>query len=142
MAGSKIEVVRDNVTLGGGIVSIPVDVLAGMVQESAARNGIVLANDRQKITIMVPEGDGSHRPVGYTLSLYVQRDAITDAERDAVNAAKSEGDAKKDDRTKKEREDRERAVKAAFDLGQSSTLGALRNLGDLAAGAAVLNRMK
>ena len=94
--------------------------LAPVSDNSVNKSGIVLANTRESVQVMQ---DG--KPVTYTVSVYVQRDAITSEEVEAValTAAEREANAKKraDDETDK----REREIKRAAELTRDAVLGTI-----------------
>ena len=123
-------------TIQLGPVSLARSVVCALVAESFARNGVVLANERIKVNI--PNGD---LPCTYTLSLYVQRDPWDDSERDAVASTKEERDAAKKERELVETERLAREKRAAFQLGQESTMSALKNIGELAQGVRTLQTL-
>ena len=136
MAGKAIPVVRC-IELGN-IVSIDAETLSGMVAVDHNKNGVVLANERFKGKITLTEGEA---PVEFTASIYIQRAPMDDDERDTVAGVKTEREAKAQDKADNERRQRERDIKAAFDMGQSSTLGALKNINELATAAGHLTRL-
>jgi hypothetical protein len=111
-----------------GPVSVDVALLTGLDAESFAQNGVILVNERTKITLK----DANGVPVGYTLSLYVQRDPITDDERLKVSETKATRTADKVKRETEQADKLAREKKAAFELGQESTIGALKNIDTLA----------
>lgn len=134
MAKPKVNTASVDVTLGN--VTIPIADLIALPAESYVRNGVALVNERVKVVI--PHGD---TPVGYTLSLYIQRDPITEAEEHEVSKVKTERDATKATREEADAKKLAREKQAAFELGQSSTMTALKNIGDLAAGVNALQRL-
>lgn len=116
--------------------SIPSADLPTLAAESYAKNGVVLVNERVKFTVVQ---DGI--PVGYTASLYVSREAVNDDEAAKVAKVADERKAASKAREDEETERLAREKRAAFELGQSSTMTALRNVGDLVASAQALNRL-
>lgn len=128
MAKKKDEsVLYEALAVALGPVSIDTSMLQSLDVESFSQNGVVLTNERTKITLK----DTNGVPVGYTLSLYIQRDAITDDERIKVLETKDERTRNKMEREQKDAEKRSREVRSAFDLGQESSLTALRNIDTL-----------
>jgi hypothetical protein len=110
-----------------GPVSIDTSMLQALDVESFSQNGVILTNERTKITLK----DTNGVPVGYTLSLYIQRDPVTDDERVKVLETKDERTKAKTEREQKEADRLSREKRAAFDLGQESSLTALRNIDTL-----------
>ena len=110
--------------------------LRGAQAQDVNGRGVVLANDRQKVTILHGQA-----PVGYTLSLYVQRDPITEEERAQVMEAADERKQTKAEKEAAELTKRERETKRAFELGQESTIGAMKNLSVLAQAAHTLGKL-
>lgn len=110
-----------------GPVSIAIATLLAMVPEDVNQNGMVLTNERTKISI--PDANGV--PVAHTLSLYITRDATSDEERLKVATTKQMRTEQKDAKEKKEMERLAKEKRAAFELGQESTIGALRNIDTL-----------
>ncbi len=102
-----------------------------------ARCRVVLANER--IKVQIPFGE---LPCTYTLSLYIQRDAINDNESVEVAKVKDERDGAKAKRESDETERLAREKRAAFQLGQESTMTALKNIGELAAGVNAITRLQ
>ena len=131
---NKPDTPMGDVTLGP--VTIPQAWLTSVPVESYARNGVILANERIKVVIPVNDV-----PCGYTLSLYVQRDPITEAEAAKVESTKTERDTAKNDKVKAETERLAREKRAAFELGQESTMNALKNIGQLAQAAQLLHKI-
>lgn len=103
--------------------------------EANAR-GIVLTNERLKVR--VPAGD---RAVEFTLSLYAHREPITEAEAAALTKASETQAAKRKTKTEEEQAKRERETHRAFQLGQEATIGAMKNLGDLAQAARIIGKL-
>lgn len=134
MAKAKEQTESVAVTLGPA--SIPVEVLRSLGVEDVNKNGIVLVNERMKVRIM--HGD---IPVTYTLSLYAQRDAIGEGEQEQVAKQAADRKAATSEREAAEQTKRERETKRAFELGQESTIGALRNIETLTAAARSINKL-
>ena len=91
--------------------------------------GVVLVNERVKFTRII--GD---MPVEFTASLYVQRAAVGNDEAAKVTDAASSRKAKADEKAKAEAEKLAAEKRAMFQLGQESTIGAIRNVDALARG--------
>lgn len=128
------EVNADATIALGGAVEIALAMLKTLapiadVDKRYSRNGVILANDRQSVS-----ADGC----GFKLSLYIEREPLTDDEKLAVERVAKTRDAKKAEREEAEQKQSEREKRAAFELGQSSTLGIMARAGELAAGAAAL----
>ena len=119
-----------------GIVAIPAHILTGIVSSTYAKTGVVLAN--QRIKVILPVGD---IPTEFTLSLYVQRNAVNDAESVEVAKVKAERDGAKAARDEAEQAKQSREKKAAFELGQSAVMSSLSNIGALVQGAQNLNKL-
>lgn len=135
MAKAKADqTATDAVALGP--VSIAVDMLRALGVEDVNKNGIVLANERIKVRIM--HGD---IPVTYTLSLYAQRDAIGEEEQQQVATVAAERKQVTQEREAAEQTKRERETKRAFELGQESTIGALKNIETLTNAARSINKL-
>lgn len=118
----------------GGIVEIPAALLTTLGAEGYARNGVILANERKSFTLMQ---DGKQVP--YTMSIYVQRAAMTEGEQAAVDATKNERDASKRERAEAEQAKREREIAQAQKLGGDAVLSALRTVQSMGPALAVLN---
>lgn len=134
MAKDKQQTATESVVLGPA--SIPVDVLRAMGVEDINKNGIVLVNERMKVRIM--HGD---IPVTYTLSLYAQRDAIGEEEQQQVATQAAARKLATSERESAEQTKRERETKRAFELGQESTIGALKNIETLTNAARSINKL-
>ena len=120
-----------------GPVTLDAQAIAALPVESFARTGVVLANER--IKVQIPFGE---LPCTYTLSLYIQRDAINDDESVEVAKVKDERNGAKAKRESDETERLAREKRAAFQLGQESTMTALKNIGELAAGVQAITRLQ
>lgn len=131
----KATVAHDGVEIGP--FTLDNETLTGLTAQDANKNGIVLANERRKF--LVKHGD---RFVTYTLSAYIQREPLDDDESARVEAAAKDRQAKADAKAKQTAEERERAIKASFEMGQQATMNALQNIGALAAGAQALNALR
>ena len=94
--------------------------LAPVADNSVNKNGIVLANTRESVRVMQ---DG--KPVTYTVSVYVQRDAITAKEVEAVSLTAAEREANATKRANDETEKREREIKRAAELTRDAVLGTI-----------------
>ena len=131
MAKQKYDTATGDVQLGP--LTIPAGTLEALPIEDYGRNGVVLTNERIKVNI-------SHAdlPCIYTLSLYVQREAWTDEERDSVVKTAEEKNVAKDKRERAEQDLCSREKKVAFELGQESTMSSLKNIADLAQAARAL----
>ncbi len=105
--------------------------------ESFGKSGVYVTNEREKVTIIADDG----RPVKFAITFSVQRDALNDDEQSECDKAATSIEARKSEKLEKETKERERSVKAAFDLGQSSTMTAIKNIGDLAQGARALSQL-
>lgn len=136
MATPKATATPASVDITLGNVVIPTAALIALPVDSYVRNGVALINERVKVVIA--HGD---TPVTYTLSLYIQRDPVGDAEALAVAKVKAERDGTKATKEAETDAKRQRETRAAFDLGQQSTMTALKNIGDLAAGVNALQRL-
>ncbi len=142
MAGKAIAMAGAEIVLANGLVTLPADILRELPMTDFARNGVVLANERQKAFIM-HGGDGADRRlVEYTVSIYVQRAPLDDDETAGVAAKALDGDTKKRTRAEDEQAKRERETTRAFELGQSATLGAMNNIGTLVNAASAIARLK
>jgi len=124
----------DIATVGDEIVSLPIAGLTVIVPEDFNKAGVVLVNARRKV--MVDIGDGHY--VTVTASLYVQRDAINEAEELKVKGIAAERKANADSKKREENERLASEKRAAFDLGQQSTLGMLNNVDQLARAASAI----
>lgn len=134
MPKAKEQTATESVVLGP--VTIPVDVLRALGVEDVNKNGIVLANERMKVRIM--HGDV---PVTYTLSLYAQRDAIGEGEQEQVAKQAADRKLATSEREATEQAKRERETRRAFELGQESTIGALKNIETLTNAARSINKL-
>lgn len=125
----------DAIALADGIKIAP-DWLKAIAPEGFSKKGAILLNQRVKVTIL--HGD---IPVTYTLSCYAEREPVNDTESAAVASVKAEREGNAAQREAAEQAKRERETRAAFNLGQESTMSALKNIGDLAAGARALSQL-
>lgn len=130
MAGKVIEVAGAEIVLADGLVTLPTEILQTLPLTDYARNGVVLANERKTVSVM--HGEGADRlPVLYTVSIYVQRAPITEAEAAGVTAKAADGDQKKRSRAEDEQAKREREIDAACNRTQAVVLSNLQNIGSL-----------
>jgi len=124
----------DTVVLG------PLEFAAGMIAtlspEDVNKNGIVLASDRIKFMVDI---DG--KLVNVVASVYIQRDAVDETEAANVSKVAAERDAARKLKDEEAANKLAREKQAAFELGQQSTVSALRNIETLAAGAKVLHNL-
>ena len=109
-----------------GIADIPVELLRSLEPQDFNKNGVVLCNERLKVRIM-----HGKVPVTYTVSMYAQRDAISDEETAQVATVKAERKTAAEDKAEAETERQAREKQAAFRLGQDSTMHALKNVAGL-----------
>ena len=104
--------------------------------ESYARTGVVLANERIKVTIM--HGD---TPVAYVLSMYAQREPVTEDEAIKVASTKAERDSTKAARDLAADEKLAREKQFAFRLGKESAQGAPPDLAQVVQTAKALSAL-
>ena len=135
MAKDKVPVAQSSITLGP--ITLDAKAISELAAASYARTGVVLSNER--IKVVIPWGEV---PCTYTLSLYIQRDAVNDAESLEVAKVKDERDGAKAKREQDEQDKFAREKRAAFQLGQESTMTALQNIGQLAAGVQALQNLQ
>ena len=114
-----------SITLAG-IAEIPVDLLRSLEPTDFNKNGVVLCNERLKVRIM-----HGQVPVTYTVSMYAQRDAISDDETAQVASVKEERKLSAQEKLEEEARKTQRNLDASFRLGQDSTMHALRNVAGL-----------
>lgn len=131
----KLTVAGESIELGP-VTLATADVVALVAQDVNGR-GIVLANDRIK-TIVPVEVDGKTVHVTYTASIYIQREPLNDDESAKVAQMAKDRETAKRLKADEEQQKRERETRRAFELGQESTVSALRNINTLAEGAKVL----
>lgn len=136
MAGKAIPTTNE-IMIGDAVLMLEGKQLQAMPTAEFNKAGVVLLNERVKA--FIPSEDGP--AVEYTVSLYIQRSPVNDEERDAVNAVKAERDGKAAARKQEENDRLAREKRAAFELGQESTFGALRNLETLQSAAHTLNKL-
>ena len=134
--GKKLTVAGDEITLPCGLASIPTADLRELLGQSVNARGIVLANDRIKIHVMHDD-----KPVEYTLSLYVQRGPLDEAEAESIAATAAERKERKAADENAEQTKRERETRRAFELGQEATFGALKNVVTLAEAGKALSKL-
>lgn len=111
MAKMSAEMVSEEFALGP--LMVPVAAIATLGSESFSKNGVVLVGQsgRKQVTIMQND-----KPVVYTVSLYVQREPVNDAEQIKVDAAAKEQASKKSAREQAAQDVRDREIKRATDL--------------------------
>lgn len=104
-----------------GAFTVPTQSLRELVPAEFTKNGVVLADSKSKIAVMEPQADGTHKPVVYTVGLYIGREPMNDHEAaevqkaiDAYNGRTKERDAK----LASEKEAQRKAVDAAFKMGK------------------------
>jgi hypothetical protein len=133
MAGKTIPTATE-VVLGDALASFDREQLFAMPTVDVNKAGIVLANERVKV--FMPDGDGT--PVEFTVSLYIQRGAMSEDEaREVAKVA----DIRKANANAKKQEEQDRLARekrAAFELGQESTVHAIRNIASLNQAADVI----
>lgn len=137
MAGKAIPTVAE-IVLGQGLLTLNAEQANGMPVAEFNKAGVVLLNERSKAYMAGPDG----KAVEFTVSLYIQRAAVSDDEQDQVNAVKADRDGKAAARKQEEQDRLAREKRAAFELGQESTFGALRNLETLQSAAHTLNKLR
>lgn len=135
MAGKAIPTV-EHITLGDMLAQFTREQLFSMPTVDTNKAGVVLCNERVKA--FVPDDDGVPRE--FTVSLYIQRAPMSEDETAAVAKVADERKANADSKKAEEQAKRERETRAAFDLGQQATIGALKQLDTLQSAAAVLAR--
>ena|SRR3990167_6202078 len=124
----------EHITLGP--CSLTAAILNALPVKAYAKTGVVLANERIKVKVPF-----NGLATECTMSVYIQRDALTEEESIEVAKVKLERDTKANEREAKEQHAIQAEKKAAFELGQSSTMNALENIGKLAAGARALTAL-
>jgi hypothetical protein len=124
-------------TLAVGLATIPVEALIQAIPEDTNPRGIVLSNERTKVTLMVED-----TPIVYTVGVYISRDPLNDGESAKIDKMAAERKVAKADREKTEHDRLAREKQAAFTLGQQSTVEMLRNIETLKTAADSLNRLR
>lgn len=115
----------------GDVVNLgPLEFESAMLKTLAAldtaKTGVILANERIP-NLLVNHGDDVHpRWVSYTLSVYIQREALTEQEQTDVDATAAERNDAKAKRDADEQAKREREVKRAMELGIEAANSAAR----------------
>lgn len=137
MAGKAIATVTE-IVLGDMLATLTRDQLFAMPAKDANKAGIVLANERVKVFMSPGVGEA---PIEFTASIYIQRGAMTDDEAVEVARVASERKASADAKKAEEQNRLAADKRAAFELGQSSTLGALKHVNELAAAAGNLAKL-
>ncbi len=123
---------------GGFVWDVPRDGLAGLTPSGVNSGGMILANIRQKVSIV--HGD---TPVDYTISVYITRDPIGNDESALVSDAKAASKANKDAKAKELAEQHTRDVQAAVKLttemmregqtlGRADAIESIQNVAKLA----------
>lgn len=136
-AGKPTNVFKAGDVIELGEAQIPVSWLLNPASGGQVTGkGVVAANPRIKFYVTHGEGEQA-QTVAYTMNLYAMREPITDSEAAEIKAVAAGQKARKDAVA----ETAAREKKAAFDLGQSATFSALKNVGDLAAAAAALGKL-
>src|SRR5258708_4274965 len=123
MAG-KVIATATEIVLGDMLATFTREQLFGMAAKDANKAGIVLANDRVKVFLQ----DDAGVPVEFTASIYIQRGAMSDDEAREVAKVADERKASAIAKKTEEQDRQAREKRAAFELGQESTFGALRNI--------------
>lgn len=92
------------------------------------KSGIVLDNHRETVRVMQ-----NGKPVTYTVSVYVQRDAINDDEAKAVAETAEEREANAAKRKKEDDDKREREIRRACEITESGVANGFKSALQLAA---------
>lgn len=132
-------VVKQDGQVDLGAVSIPATDLLMLDPKDANARGIVLNDARAKVLVENPDSPGHF--IAYTLSLYIQREAIDEQELTRIHNAATERDTKQNARKADEQNKREREIARAQQLGQESIISAMRNLNTLSQASAVLGAL-
>lgn len=96
-----------------GPASVAEDMLKGLAPEGFNKNGVVLVGQTGRVKVTLMHGNV---PVTYTLSLYVQRDALNADESAKVDKAAKERKQSADEKKLATQAEREREIKRATDL--------------------------
>jgi hypothetical protein len=91
----------------------------------ATKTGIKVADDRQNLLVNHGTADAP-RYIAYTMSVFIQREALDDSEAAEVDATAADRDAAKAKRDADEQAKREREVKRAMELGIEAANSAAR----------------
>ena len=124
-------VMAEGVSLLGGLVNISAADLALLQPESETSRGVVLANERTKVNIMLGEGDAK-RPVEFVASVYIQRAPLTDDEKAAIDAVAAAGAKKKADIAQQAidaQRDHSKALEIARKMGQEEAYTGIERAG-------------
>lgn len=130
MAGKAIATVT-SIVLGDMLATLEREQLFTMPTVDVNKAGVVLVNERVKVFLQ----DDNGVPIEFTASIYIQRAAMTDDEAHAVAKVADERKANANAKKLSEQETLAREKRAAFELGQESTVHAIRNIASLNAAA-------
>lgn len=86
--------VEDN----GFVLELDAAILRDLTPQDVTASGMLLVNVQQKLSLICTDEKGP-RPVNFSLSIYIKRDAITDKEAFDVADAKTKSKAEKDAKT-------------------------------------------
>lgn len=136
MAGKAIALATE-IVLGDMLAVITREQAYSLPASEYNRNGVVLVNERVKV--FLPDENGVARE--FTASLYLQRVPLTDDEQAQVNATAAQREANARAKKAEETERLAREKRAAFELGQESTMSALKNIGALTTAAQALTKL-
>lgn len=122
-----------------GVVAEPTITLGDFTLDTAAvaalapidvkAKGIVLLNERiPKLFITLQDEHGRPVPVAFKVSLYIEREAINEAELDEVTSTAAEQTANREKREREEQDKRDREIRRSVDLTKEVVYGQFNDL--------------
>ena len=126
MATKDTNIVDDDHIINLGVVELALGALRTRGPVDANGRAMVLCDERAKVSQVI---DG--KVITFTVSLYAQRDPLSDAEVERVKAVKLEKDAKAAERKAEEQAKREREISDATKRGTEGVIAGLRLMAEI-----------
>ena len=127
MASNEPTQVNDDDVLSlGGLIELPMLALTTRGPVDVNGRGMVLVDYREKVTRIV---DG--KPIIYTVSLYAQRDPLSDVEAEKIREVKADKDRKASERKTEEQQKREREINEATKRGTEGVIAGLKLMAEI-----------
>ena len=126
MATKDTNIVDDDYQINLGVVELALAALRTRGPVDANGRAMVLCDERAKVSQVI---DG--KVITFTVSLYAQRDPLSDAEVERVKAVKAEKDAKAAERKAEEQGKREREISDATKRGTEGVIAGLKLMAEI-----------
>lgn len=134
MGQKKIAVYTGDKLACGGFFSANVKDLLKLDAIEITR-AVVLESERVQVKLK----DKDNNLIGYTISVNITRDAVTDAEKAESATFTKDVETRKAKRDGDEKAERERSIDTAYRYGKDGVVSALASLKDIAPAIKVLN---